>query len=129
VGPAPDGLLDLAASAGDPNGLYAATRGGLLMSADGGKSWQAAYILRRPATMVEVGADGSVYAFVIGKGLLRMVEPNLNWRAVSNSFGDGYLLHLAIDPTDSSVLYAVTNSGAVLSSRDGGATWAPLGAG
>jgi len=128
VGQAPDGLIDLAASASDVNGVYAATKGGLLMSADGGKSWQFAYTLKRPATMVQVEADGSVYAFVIGKGLIRKTEPNLNWRLVSNSFGDSYLLHLAIDPTDSSALYAVTNNGDVLASKDGGSTWAPLGA-
>ncbi len=128
AGRAPDGLIDLSVSAMDAKRLYAATKGGLLISTDGGKSWQAAHLLRRPATMVEVGADGSVYAFVVGAGLLRTTEPNLNWSVVSNNFGDSYVLHLAIDPADSSALYTVTHRGDLLASTDGGRTWVSLGA-
>ena len=127
VGRAPDGLIDLAASAKDVNTLYAATRTGLLISKDGGKSWQAAHLLRWPATMVEAGSDGETYAFVVGTGLLRTTEPSLNWSLLSNGFGDSYVLHLAIDPTNTSTLYAVTDQGGVLASKDGGRTWTSLG--
>ena len=126
AGPAPDGLIGLAASAKDAGTLYAATRNGLLISRNGGKSWQAAYILRRPVSMVETAADGDVYAFVVGTGLIRTTEPSLNWRVVSNSFSNAYVLHLAVDPTDKDNLYVVTHQGEVLASEDGGQTWAAL---
>jgi photosystem II stability/assembly factor-like uncharacterized protein len=54
VGPAPEGLIALAASSKDPGTLYAATQSGLLKSDDGGRTWQDAYSLRQPATMVHV---------------------------------------------------------------------------
>ncbi len=58
--------------------------------------------------MVQVAADGMLYAYLVGSGLIRTAEPPLNWRRVATDFGDGYVLHLAVDPTDSSRIYVVT---------------------
>ena len=132
AGPTPKGLIDLAASAKDVNVLYAATRGGLLKSMDAGRSWQYTYILRRPVTMVQTTSRGDVYAFVVGTGLIRTMEPGLNWRSTGGSLGNNYILHLAVDPTDESNLYAITFSpqtrrNVVLASGDGGRSWSPLG--
>lgn len=132
VGPAPEGLIDLAASAKDPATLYAATQGGLLKSEDGGRSWQDAYWLRRPATMVQVTPAGHVYAFLVGTGLIRTPEPELTWETVTkDGFGDRYVLHFAVDPSDDDRLYAITfdprsKVQAVLASADAGRTWASL---
>jgi photosystem II stability/assembly factor-like uncharacterized protein len=135
VGPAPDGLIDLAASSQDPSTLYAATQTGLVKSEDGGRTWQDAYWLRQPATMVHVTPDGAVYAFVVGTGLIETTEPGLTWQTISkDGFDDDYLLHFAGDPADAATLYAITmhpesHAQKVLASRDGGKTWTPLGAG
>jgi hypothetical protein len=131
VGAAPEGLIDLAASSKEPGTLYAATQFGLLKSEDGGRSWQDAYWLRQPATMVHVTPDGAVYAFVLGTGLINTVEPKLSWRTISgNGFGGSFFLHLAVDPTSDSKLYAISfdpqsKEQAVLASNDAGKTWAP----
>ena len=132
VGPAPKGTIDLAASARDADTLYAATRRGIVKSTDGGRSWEAAFLILRSTTMIEAAADGTLYAFQIGTGLIRTSEPSWNWQLVSNDFGDAYILHLAIDPSDGQKLYAVTfdtktRAQAILASRDGGATWTKLG--
>ncbi len=132
AGPAPKGLIDLAASAKDVNLLYAATRGGLLKSMDAGRSWQYTYVLRRPITMVHTTSRGDVYAFVVGTGLIRTMELELNWRTIGGSLQDNYILHLAVDPTNHSNLYAVTYSprtrrNAVLASGDGGRSWLAMG--
>lgn len=132
VGPALEGLIGIAASSRDPDTLYAATQQGLIRSSDGGKSWQIAHTLRRPVTMVHVTDKGEVYAFLVGSGLIRAAEGALSWQAVSNGFGDDYVLHFAVARTDARRMYAVTiNSGsraqAVVASRDGGASWARLG--
>jgi hypothetical protein len=109
VGPAPQGLIDLAASAKDPSTLYAATQVGLLKSEDGGRTWQDAYWLRQPATMVHVAPGGAVYAFVVGTGLIETAEPKLSWQSVSeHGFDRDYVLHLAVDPASHNKLYAIT---------------------
>jgi photosystem II stability/assembly factor-like uncharacterized protein len=132
VGPAPDGLIDLAASSKESSTLYAATQNGLLTSADGGKTWDDAYWLRQPATMVHVTPDGAVYAFLVGTGLIETMEPKLSWQTVSkDGFGDDYALHFAVDPTSHGKRYAISvdpqsQEQAVLASDDAGRTWAPL---
>jgi photosystem II stability/assembly factor-like uncharacterized protein len=135
IGAAPEGLIDLAASSDDANTLYAATQSGLLKSENGGVTWQDAHWLRQPALMVHATPDGAVHAFAIDAGLIRTVEPELTWQTVSkDGFGADYVLHLAVDPTNDGRLYAITfnpqtKQQAILASRDGGKTWAPLGAG
>jgi photosystem II stability/assembly factor-like uncharacterized protein len=132
VGPAPDGLIDLAASSTDSSTLYAATQNGLLKSEDGGKTWDEAYWLRQPTTMVHVTPDGAVYAFLVGTGLIGTAEPKLSWHTVSkDGFGDDYALHFAVDPMNRGKLYATSfdpqsQKQAVLASDDAGKTWAPL---
>jgi len=132
IGPSPEGTIDLAASARDLNTIFAATQRGIVKSTDGGRSWKAAHLILRPTTMIESVADGTLYAFQIGTGLIRTTEPNWNWQLVSNDFGDAYILHLAVDPSDKQKLYVVTfdsktRAQAILASRDGGATWTKLG--
>jgi photosystem II stability/assembly factor-like uncharacterized protein len=133
VGPAPQGLIDLAASTQGPDVLYAATQEGLRKSQDGGKAWQDAYLLRKPATMMHVTSDGVVYTFLEGVGLIRTNEPSLAWQTVSADFAGRYLLHFAAVPGGER-LYAValdpqTHTQTLLASHDNGKTWAPLNAG
>lgn len=123
----PGDLIDLAASAKEVDRLYAATKRGLLYSEDGGKSWQIAYLIKRPVSLVHTTLDGEVYAFVVGTGLIKAQEPSLVWDLVSRDWEDSYLLHLAADPTHPERLYAVTQKGEVLASQDGGRSWAEFG--
>jgi len=130
VGQPPPGIISLAASSIDTNTLFAATQSGLQRSTDGGRTWKAES--DRTATMVHVTRDGTVYAFMIGMGLVRAVEKNLAWQVVGKGFGDEYLLHFAADPRDPQRLYAVTfnsrtRAQSVIASRDGGERWTRLG--
>jgi photosystem II stability/assembly factor-like uncharacterized protein len=127
-GNVPPKLFDLAVSATDPNRLYAATQGGLLVSTNGGGSWQPAHYNISPSSMVQTTAKGDVYAFIAGLGLLRSPDGSLRWNFVSKDFGDRYLLHLAVDPSNADLLYVVTNKGELLKSTDGGGAWRPVGA-
>lgn len=123
VGPAPAGLLALAASAKDADTLYAATRGGLYRSRDGGRSWSLGYILKRPATMVHATPGGRLYAFIYGVGLVATDEPALAWRPLATRFGDRVVLQLAVDPKDPDRLHALADTGGITTSTDGGRTW------
>ncbi len=127
VGPAPEKLIDLAASAKNALTLYAASDDGLSASADGGKTWKT-ILDGGPATLVEVTPDGALYAFVVGRGLVRSAEEPLSFTTLSNDFGGGYLLHFAADPTNPSRLFAATARGRVLTSIDQGRTWTTFGA-
>jgi len=127
AGAPPADTFDLAGSATDPNTVFAATRQGLMLSRDGAKTWEATGPQGQPASLVEVAPDGTIYAFVLGSGLMKASEPSLDWQPLSNDFGQAALLHLAADPSAPTRLYAVTHESRVLASADGGKTWKRFG--
>ncbi|RWN56758.1 MAG: hypothetical protein EOS04_05150 [Mesorhizobium sp.] len=126
VGPLPEKLIDLAASAKDTDTIYAATEGGLSVSRDGGQTWET-IVDGAPVSLVEVTADGSVYAFVVGRGLVRSAEAALNFAPLSSGLSDRILLHLAVDPTDKDRIFVASHQSDILASTDGGANWTELG--
>ncbi|TIP30898.1 MAG: exo-alpha-sialidase [Mesorhizobium sp.] len=126
VGPLPEKLIDLAASAKDADTIYAATEGGLSVSRDGGQTWET-IVDGAPVSLVEVTADGSVYAFVVGRGLVRSAEAALNFAPLSSGLSDRILLHLAVDPTDKDRIFVASHQSDILASTDGGANWTELG--
>ncbi len=122
--PLPNETFDVAVSALDPGRLYAAARGGLFRSVDGGAGWGPVFRdQERPATLVHVATDGSVYAFVYGAGLVVSSPDEERWELRADSFADRYLLHLDDDPGNPGVMHALADTGAILSSRDGGRSW------
>jgi photosystem II stability/assembly factor-like uncharacterized protein len=126
AGPLPERLIDLAASAKNADTLYAAKESGLSVSLDGGLTWKP-LIEGAPVTMVETTADGTVFAFVFGRGLVKAREGVFNFATVSGDWGERYILHFAADPTDANRVYAATGDSEVLASTDGGKSWAPFG--
>lgn len=124
AGPAPDGLIDLAGSALDPDTLYAATEAGLLRSQDAGASWTPAHPSPLPVSFVETGPEGTLYAFIVGQGLVRADEASLGWTQVSEPVGGEYILHFAMNGARA---VAATGSGALLVSDTGGENWRILG--
>ncbi len=134
IGPAPEGLIALAASARNRDTVYAATQRGLLISRGGGRGWAPGHPARQPATSVHTTAGGTIFAFIFGVGLVRAAEERLDWQLVNGRFGRHAILHLTDSPADPNVLYAVTmdtdtRAQAVQVSRDGGRTWTALGGG
>ena len=125
VGLRPEKLIDLAASAGSADTLYAATEAGLLVSGDAGATWKP--LLEGSAvTLVEVTPDGTLYAFVMDRGLVRATEGSPGFETLTNDIGGGFLL-LAVDPTNPDRLFAATGRGRVLASDDRGRTWTSFG--
>ena len=124
VGNAPGGIFDIATSAREENGVYAATRRGLFVSRDMGQSWKSAYVSDKPATMVNVATDGRIHAFIYGVGLITAMENNSDWRTVSGSFQDRYIWRLTTDADDENRLYGIADTGVSVISKNGGETWA-----
>ena len=128
AGTPPKGLIALAASGLKADQLYAATKQGLFVSADAGASWQPLKFEGEVVSTVKVGPDGSLYAFVLGRGFMKASESKPDaWDVLSNGFAEAIPLHIAIDPANPNHLALTTQENAVLESIDGGATWAPFG--
>ena len=83
--------------------------------------------------MVDPVSPTTIYALTIGQtgaitpsfGLFKSTDSGGSWRAVSNA---GAVLSLAVDPKNSSILYAGTLHG-IIKSLDSGTTWSDAGAG
>ena len=123
----PSSVFGLAAAAGDPKVLYAATRSGLLLSVDGGRRWETLSDKSNPATAVHVGPDGTVRAHVIGRGLIESRDGGAGWKSVYQQFGEQMLRQLAAAPGEPRRLYALNQFGRLLTSPDGGASWHAFG--
>lgn len=126
AGPLPERLIDLAASTFRGQMLYAAKETGLSVSHDGGVSWQT-LIDEAPVTMVDTAPDGTLYAFVMGRGLVSAKEEVFDFGTVSSGWGERFILHFAVDPTDPVRLFAATGANEVLMSTDAGNTWVLFG--
>lgn len=123
IGPAPDKLITLAVGLPRPGQLFAATDTGLLVSRNGGHDWEAASSFRDTASLVYVTADGSVYAFFLGHGLMRSGPADPGWKLLYNGFGGHYPLRLAVDPNDPRHLVTLTHASGLFTSDDGGKSW------
>lgn len=128
AGPEPEKLIDFTASAKSSDDLYAATEVGLFLSKDAGKAWRR-ILEGAPVSLVEVTSDGTLFAFVIGRGLVRAAEDDLTFTTVSEAPRTPPLVHLTVDPKNPDRLFAAAGRGQVLKSVDQGHTWTAFGAG
>lgn len=126
VGSLPAQTVDLAASSIDPNTLYAAAVGGLFKSEDAGATWTTLFE-GAPVSLVEVGPNGELYAFALGRGLLFSAFEGGDLETIVTNLGQRYLSHLAIGDTDNQKLFAADQFNEVLVSNDGGRTWRSFG--
>ena len=129
-------VTEMAAHKTDPNTVYAATRGGLMMSTDGGASWS------NEATGeffdVEVTTDGAVFA---SKFSTVSYSENGNSGTFSNLtsvppvFGgsNSGRIELAVSPSDPNYIYAIySNTGGlgrykgIFRSTDKGVSWSMI---
>lgn len=128
TGKPPGGLIALAASSVSADQIYAATKQGLYVSSDAGASWQPLKFEGEVVSTVKVGPEGSLFAFILGRGLMKTSEKKPDeWTVLSKGFAKAIPLHIAIDPANPSHLALTTQENGVLESIDGGATWAPFG--
>ncbi|MCA0274874.1 MAG: exo-alpha-sialidase [Proteobacteria bacterium] len=127
AGDGPAKLIDLAVSPANPDTVYAATEEGLLVSRDAAKSWQP-LMADVPVTTVDLAADGTILAYVPGRGLLKANESSPTFEKVADGPDPaGYILHLAIDQQKPRRMVAVTGARAIVVSGDAGASWKMLG--
>ncbi len=126
AGPAPEGMIALAASAVSADRLYAATERGLVVSDDAGLIWQMAAFSGEVVATVTTGAEGALFAYVVGRGLMMAKESDPgDWSRVG---GDNRIpLHLAIDGRHPQRMFAIAHKAGLLQSEDGGRSWRSFG--
>ncbi|MBS3849832.1 hypothetical protein KD146_14110 [Devosia sp. BSSL-BM10] len=126
TGPGAPDTIDIAAAPDSRGSVYAGTRSGLMFSDDFGASWALQGPEGVPVTAVEASSTGTVYAFFAGAGLFARNSDG-KWSALSESFGNQVMLHIALDEASPDRMASVLDDGSVLLSSDGGVTWRALG--
>ena len=105
----------------------AATNQGLYHSHDHGHSWRAHKTgFGLPATMVATTPDGSIYAFVVTLGLLKLDGKNNQWKTINNRFGSQVLQQLSATRWTPSRLVARNHYGKLIVSDNYGDDWHKL---
>jgi photosystem II stability/assembly factor-like uncharacterized protein len=116
--------------------VYVAAGGRVFRSTDCGRSWAGGLQLdlRIDALAVDPHRPSILYAGT-GSGVFKSVDAGRSWVPSGLGFpqpggyrGEGNVSSLVVDPTDSSVVYAVagTAGGHVSKSTNGGRTWRTL---
>jgi len=123
---------DVAVVAGN---LYAATTGGIYVSADNGGSWTllglSGYSAGRGPRRVTVAPTDAdrLYAAVMipgGHQVWRSTDGGATWSAAGAAMGTDSLYGLAVGPADADQVYAASATGP-FRSGDGAVTWADMG--
>ena len=114
----------------NPNVLYVASRtDGIFVSSDGGQSWhQENDGLPSLATTSVVAMDGYIYASIEACGVYAGVindDYSITWDESRSNKPKAYVynIQIAVDPLNSSRIYATANPGAMIGSDDGGKHW------
>lgn len=128
----PGGDLDFVASAPSrPGTVYVSSSGGgVLASDDAGASWRFANTglsdLRIQCLAVSPTDPRAVYAGAVAGGF-RSADGGASWTPLGGGFPPSEIDTVAIDPTNASNVFAAGTGGALVRSRDAGATWTSIG--
>lgn len=116
-----------------PATLYVSTSDGTFKTTDGGASWSALPIGTSISIVGSLAIDPentqTLYAGY-GLGVYKSVDGGTSWNPVSPGLPGGpVVLALAVDPTDSNLVYAGTEQNGIYKSSDAGAHWSLLNSG
>lgn len=118
------GVGSLAVSMDKPNVVYAATKGGVYKSEDGGASWSAVLRPLPNPDVVEVAVSSNSVFAASSSGVFVSGDEGKNWEQTLKIHSHSIQSALS----DENVVYAGTEKG-VYKSIDGGNTWETMSAG
>jgi photosystem II stability/assembly factor-like uncharacterized protein len=129
--PSGGGFHAVAVDPQDRSTLYAWNGKGLFKSADGGASWNEAHAGGVTTLIIDPQSSATLYLITgallpttlnaFNDELLKSTDGGASW--FSSDTGLAAIRALAIDPRNTSTLYAGTTGSGVFRSADGGATW------
>lgn len=117
------GISSITLHHGQKDQYYAATGGGIFVSNDNGKTWTDSGKFELPATMVSESSDGTLYGFVVSKGLLRFDDREYKWHKVNNQLGSQVLTQLMAESKKPDQMIALNQFGKLVVSENSGKDW------
>ena len=128
IGPQGGVIAALSIDPHNPRTLYAATDyGGAFKSLDGGASWKK-FDGPNELLVFDPQDPNTIYAINSMKGIVKSTDGGASWNPANSGLPPVQVFALAIDPLNSSTLYAGTASG-ISKSTDGGASWSTVNSG
>ena len=136
TGPYGGRILGLFVDPQNHNILYAYTfNAGIFKTLDGGESWfpinDGLQSLEIRSFAIDPSNPSILYTSTWGRtyGIYKSVNGGHNWDIIETASSELHIAYrLAVDPSNSSIIYAVACKG-LFKSTDGGATWQPIGRG
>ncbi len=122
----PTGIYTLATSPDDESVVYAGSSSGMLISRDKGNTWNDLNLEGVISALAVEANDGKkMIAYEVNTGLLMSNDSGKSWEALEDYSGD-VIMHIAYDPQDGNVIYAINQSLEVYKTTDGAATWSKV---
>lgn len=117
----------LAFDLGDVDALYFGHHGGLMISADGGRSWREGSLRNADAMQQSLALADPPRHYVAGHDVFTIsTDGGATWRDQPNNLPSLDLHTFAGSPTDANRLYAIPAGLGLWTSSDGGATWSEM---
>ncbi len=128
VGPFGGTVRVLAIDQANPLLLLAGTAAGVLRSEDGGGTWLWTELAGSEVHSLEVDprTQGTVYA-ATRNGVFKSTDSGVRWNPRNSGLSNCCAWDVAVDPSNSSVVYVGTYSGGVFKSTDGAESWHETG--
>ncbi len=109
--------------------LYATLANTIVKTADCGRTWGEVYVDTRAdvvvtAMAIDLGSGRTLYAGNSKGEVLKMVNGGGEWRTVTRL--ESQIVKLLIEPLDSSVVYAATQSSGLFKTQDAGLVWSSM---
>jgi photosystem II stability/assembly factor-like uncharacterized protein len=119
-------VASLAMAQNDPSLVYAGTGAGIYKTTNGGATWSATGSDLLPLSLIIDPADPNILYAGFNGDLQKTTDGGDTWVSSANGIDNPFIFSLAIDPNNTSVVYAGTAGTGAFKSVDGGATWNPL---
>jgi len=125
-------VLSMAIKPDDPSVVYIGTdSNGLFVTKDAGETWKQVPFPNKVYGLVFDPQNTNImYGSGVFNGrakIFKRLQEELEWKEIYTEPADGTIISsLAIDRTNSQVLYAGTSKGVIIKTEDGGETWVNL---